>query len=452
MEIKILIVDDENTFREDFGSLLTSYGYYCKTAASVEEAIPMFQEYQPDIILTDIVMPGKSGIEMLEDVKKIIPQCSVIVMTSYGSLDTAIEAFRKGAVDYILKPLKIEEVQTKLNKLIEHKKVLSELTYLRNFIYNSDANFLLMGNSPVQQNLKNLIKKVAVTPSTVLITGETGVGKELVARSIHLMSPRKDKPFIAINCSGLPENLIESELFGHIKGAFTGALDSKSGFFDLSENGTLFLDEISEMPINAQNKLLRVLEEREYYPLGSTKSKPLNSRIIAASNKDLKKLIKEEKFREDLYFRLAVMEIPVPPLREHFSDIPELAEHFISKINKELKLNYVGIDGVALQKIMHYNFPGNIRELKNIIERAMILGDGHLIKAKDIPISESYSAFTSNSEQYNLKDALRTFEMNFIIRALESNNWNKEATSKALGINPSTLYRKMEDLNIQQRN
>ncbi len=444
---KILIIDDEELFREDLATLLENKGYKCRTAENPDRALQIIPSFLPDIILSDIVMPGRSGLEILSDIHRIHPNVSVIMMTAYGTLETAIEAFRNGAVDYILKPVVIDDLVNKIEKIRENHKLMQEIKYLRREVNKDVDSFSFVFHSPAMKKILEEIKKVAPKNSNILITGESGTGKEVVAKAIHEFSGKKDSPFIAINCAGFQENLLESELFGHVKGAFTSAINDKAGFFEIAGEGTIFLDEISELPITLQSKLLRVLEEREFYKVGDTKLLPLKARIITATNKDLKKLIKEGSFREDLYYRIAVFEINLPPLRKRLEDIPVLAEYFIKKFNDELKTNYKGVSPDVLQRFMSYSWPGNLRELRNIIERAMIICDGNLLTLEGLPeqLNEDSEANLSAS---NLKTAVHIFEKNFIIRALRQCKWNKEETARKLEINPSTLYRKMAEFNI----
>ena len=448
MTARILIIEDEDLFREDLALLLRRKGFDCHTAATAEEGLERAGAFLPDIILSDIVMPGKSGIDILEDLRSINPGGNVIIMTAFGTLETAIEAFRKGAVDYVPKAPVIEDVRNRIQRILEHQRLLQEIKQLRRDVSEDIASLALVGKSPAMQNALGLIEKVAPTNSIVLITGESGTGKELVARAVHEFSLVNQQPFVAINCAGFQETLLESELFGYVKGAFTGATKDKSGFFETTGEGTLFLDEISEMPPSLQSKLLRVLEQREFYRVGGTTLLPMKARIIAATNKKLKSHIQTGEFREDLYYRIAVFEIDLPPLRERISDIPLLADHFINKFNKELKNRYVGIDPDVLQALMNYEWPGNIRELRNLIERAMILCDGDMLTAEGFPPQVTAKQVFLPLQTKNLKNAVHNFERQFIHQVLSNCNWNKEEAARKMGINPSTLYRKMSDLNV----
>ncbi len=449
MATKILLIDDEELFREDFALLLRNEGYECITAESAEEGLKAVIEELPDIVFSDIVMPGKSGIDILQDINRSNPDGSVIIMTSFGTLETAIKAFRYGAVDYILKPIEIEEVLIKIERIISHKELLNEVKYLRKEVFDNTEDFSFIGESEPIKRIKELILRVAPTNSTVLITGESGTGKEVVAQAIHQISENSDKPFIAINCSSLQENLLESELFGHTKGAFTGAVNDKIGFFEAAGEGTILLDEISEIPITLQSKLLRVLEQKEFYRVGGTKKYPLKARIIAATNRELKQSIKNGDFREDLYYRIAVFEIDLPSLKSRRTDIPLLINYFIKKFNNEMKKKYIGVSSETMKAMIGYDWPGNIRELRNVIERAMILCENKTITLDGLPAQiKGISPQTSNSK--NLKSVINSYEKAYITQLLNENNWNKEETAKILDINPSTLYRKITELEIKQ--
>ena len=451
MSIKILLIDDEELFREDFALLLRNEGYECLTAPSAEQGLETVKKEFPDIIFSDIVMPGKSGIDILEDLNRINPDGSVIIMTSFGALETAIKAFRFGAIDYILKPIEFEEVLIKIERIIQHKELLSELKFLRKEVVEHTEEFSFVGESEPIKKIKELIQMVGPTNSTVLINGESGTGKEVVAQAIHLISNNSEKPFIAINCPSLQENLLESELFGHVKGAFTGAIKDKVGFMEAAGKGTILLDEISEIPIALQGKLLRVLEQKEFYRVGGTKKYTLDARIIATTNRDLKESIKIGKFREDLFYRIAVFEIEMPALRQRSEDIPLLIDFFLKKFNNEMKKKYIGVSSEAMKAMLNYDWPGNIRELRNVIERAMILCENKTININGLP-SNILGISHNISESKNLKATLNSYERAYITQILKENNWNKEVSAKILEINSSTLYRKISELDISENN
>jgi len=443
MPAKILIIDDEEMFREDLAVLIRKNGYNCETAANAEEGLLKVSEFLPDIVLSDIMMPDKNGVDILDDIHHRNPESSVIIMTAFGTLETAIKAFRKGVVDYILKPFVIEDILNKLNLISEHKILMRELNYLRRHIAKEIESFTLVAKSEKMKHITELIRKVAPSESTVLITGESGTGKELVARAVHESSTRKEKQFIAINCPSFQENLLESELFGHEKGAFTNADSKKQGFFETAEDGTIFLDEISEIPISLQSKLLRVLEQREFYRVGGTRLFPMNARIVAATNQDLNLLIKQGKFRADLYYRIAVFEIAIPPLRNRISDIPALVDYFIKKYNSEMKKLCKGVEPDVLSYLMSYNWPGNIRELRNVIERAMILSNEDFIKMDSIS-QQVNNLISGNFLTKGLKNAVSEFEIAFVNRVIEECDNNKEEAARRLKIDASTLYRKLD--------
>lgn len=447
MPAKVLIIEDEDLLREDLALILQRKGYICATAPDGETGLKRIPEFRPDIILSDIVMPGRSGIEILEDIFRLRPECSVVIMTAFGTMESAIEAFRSGATDYIMKPLVTEDLLNKLQRIVEHIRITKEVKTLRRRVAAQPEAPTLVGDSGVIREVLDLVQKVAPMGSTVLIMGESGTGKELVARGIHDCSERSGEPFVAINCSAFQETLLESELFGHVKGAFTGAVKEKAGFFQAAGSGSIFLDEISEMSQGLQAKLLRVLEQKEFYPVGGTVVQPLLARIIAATNKDEKALMAGGGLREDLYYRLAVFEIRMPPLRERRTDIPLLAEHFLRIVNHEMNRKFTGIEASAMRALMSYEWPGNVRELRNVIERAAILCDGEQITLQGLPIQIT-GGEPDSSKTGNLRGAVRDYESAYIRRTLTECDWNKEEAARRLGVNPSTLYRKMSDFGI----
>lgn len=451
MNVKVLIIDDEDVFREDLASLLRRKGFECKTAADGEEGLALAGEFEPDVVFCDIVMPGMDGIEVLDKLIPTSPQSSVVVITAYGNLETAVQAFRKGAFDYIMKPLVLEDVVQKINRIMENKRLVREVRQLRRELNQEADSLSMIGQSKAMTDLLELIDKVAPTKSTVLITGESGTGKELIARAIHNRSGSSHLPFVAINCAGIPDSLLESELFGHIKGSFTGAIKDKEGFFELAGEGTILLDEIGEMPINLQGKLLRVLEEREFFRVGSTERIPLKARLLASTNKDPDDAIKSGDLREDLFFRLSVFKMHLPPLRERLSDIPLLVENFVQKFNHELKKRITGTDNETMRCLMAYSWPGNIRELRNAMERAMILCDGECVLRENLSAEIIGTAASSGSTD-KLRDAVNAYESEYIRRVITAAGNNKEEAARRLGINPSTLYRKMSELGIKTQN
>lgn len=447
MTAKVLIIDDEGLFREDFARLLRRRGCECKTADNGTEGIALAEEFGPDVIFCDIVMPDKGGIEVLDEITRVCPESCVIMLTAYGTLETAVAALEKGASDYIMKPPLMKEILQKIEHFMNHKNLLQEVRFLRRELSQDLEHLQMVGQSDAMKKVFKLIEKVAPTRSTVLITGESGTGKELVARAVHEMNGASEHTFIDINCAGIPEHLLESELFGHVRGAFTGAVKDRMGFFELAGEGTVFLDEIAEMPITLQSKFLRVLEQREFFPVGGTHRIQLKARIIASTNKDLREFVKLEKFREDLFFRVAVFGIHLPPLRERRSDIPLLVEYFVRRFNKELKKRCLGVNNEAIRQLLSYPWPGNVRELRNIIERAMILNQKDYISVNDFP-PEIANALQLPRYYSDLRDAMHAYEKKYLQRVLLDSGGNKEEAARRLGINPSTLYRKMTELSI----
>jgi len=450
MQEKILVVDDEDIIRESLSFILKKEGYSVEEAANGKLAYDKIKEDSFDLVISDLEMPVMKGTELLEEIKKLDIKTSVIIVTAFGSLDTAIKALRNGASDYILKPVEFDELLIKIRRVFDTKHILLENRILRSEIQRNYDFENIIGKSPVMKSIYQMIKTVAETDSTVLITGKSGTGKELVARALHHHSKRKNKTFIALNCGAITENLIESELFGHKKGAFTGAVSDKEGYVKAAEGGTLFLDEISELPLLLQVKFLRVLQEKEYTLVGTTVALPVNVRFIASTNRDLKEEIKAEKFREDLYYRLNVIEINLPTLQDRAEDIPLLADHFLNKYRTEMNKNIKGIDNQAIRALMTHKWKGEVRELENIIERAVIFSSDDFISLKDLPPNFHHHGDVPGSlTSGSLEDAVRNYERDLILKALESNEFNKEKTAEVLQVGLSTLYRKLKELDIK---
>lgn len=450
MAFKILVVDDEEIIRESLSFILKKEGYDVVEAENGKVAYDKLLADTFDVLITDLEMPGMKGIQLLEEIQRLNINTAVIIITAYGSLETAIAALRNGASDYILKPIEFDEILVKVKKLLEIKSLLLENKILRKEIQRTFDYENFVGKSPVIKNIFDIIETVADTDSTVLITGKSGTGKELVARALHFKSSRRNKPFIPVNCGAISENLIESELFGHKRGAFTGAISDKEGYFKAADGGTLFLDEISELPLNLQVKFLRVLQEKEFTPVGATSPISVNIRFIASTNRDLKQEIKNGKFREDLFYRLNVIEINLPPLKEREEDIPILADYFLSKYRKEMNKNIKGFDPEAMRSLISYDWKGEVRELENVIERAVIFAKEEFITLKDLPASfRPTDALISNFKTGSLEDSVKSFERDFILRALENNEFDKEKTAEVLKVGLSTLYRKMKELDIK---
>lgn len=450
MAHKILVVDDEEIIRESLSFVLKKEGYVVEEAENGKIAYDKIIADNFDVVITDLEMPGMKGIQLVEEIQKLNIQTAVIIITAYGSLETAIAALRNGASDYILKPIEFDEILIKIKKLLDIKDLLLENRILRKEVQRTYDYENLVGKSSLIKDVYNMIETVAETDSTVLISGKSGTGKELVARALHFKSKRKNKAFIPVNCGAISENLIESELFGHKRGAFTGAISDKEGFFKAADGGTLFLDEVSELPLNLQVKFLRVLQEREFTPVGSTSPISVNIRFIASTNRDLKQEIKNGKFREDLFYRLNVIEINLPSLKEREEDIPVLADHFLDKYRKEMNKNIKGIDPEAVRALVSFDWKGEVRELENVIERAVIFAKEDFITLKDLPNTfRPTDTFVKNFKSGSLEDSVKGFEKDFIMKALETNNFDKEKTAEMLKVGLSTLYRKMKELDIK---
>mgnify|MGYP001618077853 FL=1 len=392
------------------------------------------------------------GMTVLEKAKEISPDTTVIMMTAFASVESAVEAMKRGAADYIVKPFLNEEIKLTIRKVIEQKKLITENIALKQQISQHIACKDFVANSESMLRIVETLEKVVPTKSNLLLLGESGTGKGLIAELIHCNSPRRDKPFISINCSAIPEGLLESELFGYKKGAFTGAVSDKLGLIPLAHQGTLFLDEIGDMPVNLQAKLLKVLETGEVYPLGDTKHKSVDIRIISATNTDIENRLKEGKFRDDLYWRLNVIEIKIPPLRERRDDIEVLAKHFITKFSEEHNKDVKGIDQSVLPLLFEYSWPGNVRELGNVIERAVVLTEGNHITADDLPdkIKSIISGKEPMETSSNLRAYLSGYEKGLLLKIYNAHNKSKEETAKALGIDLATLYRKFKKYGIEE--
>lgn len=446
---KILIVDDEKDICNALEFILKRQNYDVKTANSGEKAVEMINKEVFDVILTDLKMGKVDGLEVLERAKEVAPDTSVIIMTAFGSIESAVDAMKKGAGDYIIKPFYNEEILLTVRKNIEQKRLQRENLAFRQQVSQQVSSFGdLIGNSQAIQEIIETLKKVIPTTSNVLLLGESGTGKGLIAELIHHNSPRRDKPFISINCSAIPEGLLESELFGYKKGAFTGAVADKPGLIVLAHQGTLFLDEIGDMPLNLQAKLLKVIETGEVYPLGDTKPHIVDIRIVSATNTDINSKIREGKFRGDLYWRLNVIEIRVPPLREHKDDIGLLAKHFIKVFSDKQNKKIKGIENEALKMMLEYTWPGNIRELKNVIERAVILAEGDMITIDNLP-DKLKPEELELKESSTLKNHLSDYEKRLLYNTYTASNKNKEETAAALGIDLATLYRKFKKYKIE---
>lgn len=453
----ILVVDDEKDIRTSLSGILEDEGYEVVTAASGAEGIESVQQELPDLVLLDIWMPGMDGLEALEKLKSIYPQITVIMISGHGTIETAVRATKLGAFDFIEKPLSLEKVLISVANALKLQDLKAENAELKRSVANE---YELVGDAPVITHLREQIMRVAPTSASVLVTGENGTGKELVARSIHYYSPRRDRPFIAINCAAIPEELIESELFGHEKGAFTGAVAQKKGKFDLADGGTLFLDEIADMSLKTQAKVLRIIQERCFERVGGTRLVSVDVRIVAATNKLLDQEILQGRFREDLYYRINVIPFRVPALRERLEDIPQLVLHFVAQFYRREGREAKAFLPEAVEFLASYDWPGNVRELKNIIERILIMTPGRTITAADIPDLKN----GANSPVRNpcpkldrafsmtiLRDAREEFEREFIIHKLEANDWNISRTAELIELERSNLHRKIKSYGIDVR-
>ncbi|HEY6626127.1 MAG TPA: sigma-54 dependent transcriptional regulator [Ignavibacteriaceae bacterium] len=450
MAERILVVDDEDIIRESLSFILRKEKYEVEEAANGKIAFEMLKESSFDLVITDLEMPVMKGIELLDEIRKINLQTNTIVITAYGSMETAIAALRSGASDYILKPVEFDELLIKVKKLFEVRDLHLENRILRRELQRDYDYTNIIGKSQAIAQIFDMIKAVADTDSTVLISGNSGTGKELVAKALHYNSKRSNKPFIALNCGAISENLIESELFGHKKGAFTGAISDKDGFIKAAEGGTLFLDEISEMPPQLQVKLLRAIQEKEYTPVGTTVSLPVNVRFIASTNRNLMEYVNQGKFREDLFYRLNVVDIHLPSLKEREGDISLLADFFLDKYRKQMNKNIKGISNDAMRALLNHEWKGEIRELENVIERAVIFCNEDFINVKNLPAQfQSDTEPSDYSPSGSLDESVKRFEKEIITRALEANEFNKEKTADTLQVGLSTLYRKMKELDIQ---
>jgi len=450
----VLIADDEQIVREMLEDTLKEEGYRVAVAKDGQEALEKINSLAPDAVLLDNRMPGLNGVEVLESVRRTGGSTPVILMTAYGSTEVTIQATKLGAFDYIVKPFQVRDLLSILEKATAMRRLSSQVEALRKELSQNFAGVVLIGQSPQMQEVYKTVGRVADTDVTVLLQGESGTGKEMVARTIHLNSGRQDQPFIKIDCASIPETLLESELFGHEKGSFTGAASRKLGKFEIAHRGTIFLDEIGETSPNTQAKLLRVLQDKEYERVGGNETIKVDVRILAATNKDLKRAVAEGAFREDLFFRLNVVTIWVPALRERTEDIPELVNYFLTRYSRQFNKQVRGISREALDLLKKYHWPGNVRELQNVCERAVVMATGPVITPEDIPFplrAAGQGLAPAPGKGMSLKEIMLEMEKQVILSALKENNWNRTVTAQQLGISRRTLYDKIKQHRLDGR-
>lgn len=454
MAEKILVVDDEPSILQSLKGVLEDEGYETVLAGSGEAALEEIVRDPPDLVLLDIWLPGMDGMEVLERIKKTHPSLPVIIISGHGTIETAVRATRTGAFDFVEKPLSVERILVSVQNALQVSRLEADNLLWRE---KAERRHRLTGDSPAITQLREQIRRAAPSNATVLVTGENGTGKELVARSIHFFSPRRNRPLIEVNCAAIPEELIESELFGHEKGAFTGAQERRRGKFDLADGGTLFLDEIGDMSLKTQAKILRIIQEQSFERVGGSKTIRVDVRIVAATNKDLQAEIEAGRFRQDLFFRLNVIPLHVPPLRDRLEDIPLLVDDFLQELSQESTLGRKEIDPEVLGLLKRYDWPGNVRELKNFVERLVIMTPGRIIRRGDLPADfvRQLGRAPAGEDPFRyptLKEARFYFEREYLLRKLEENDWNVSLTAQNVGLERSHLHRKMKVLGIRPNN
>ena len=448
MKYSVLVVDDDRYVNEYLTEAVNRAGFETVTAFSGEEALATLNSRSFDIVLTDLKMAEMDGIMLLEHVKRLSAETVVVIMTAYGTVEKAVSAIKKGAYDFLLKPVTPDTVEHILQRITEMIRLKSENAILRRDLEHKFQN--IVGKSKVMKEIFELIESVAMARSTVMITGDSGSGKEMVARAIHYCSNRREGPFIKLNCAALPETLVEAELFGYEKGAFTDAKKTHRGRFELAHEGTLLLDEVSEMPLNLQSKLLRVIQEREFERVGSSQTINVDVRVVATSNRNLKQYISEGKFREDLFYRLNVIPIHLPALKERREDIPLLVEHFIEKYNAENSKNIKGVEQLALRLLIKYSWPGNVRELENMIERAVVTSRTEYLSDSDFPIELAVGDVGAVEDGLRIPMKLEEGSKYLILKTLEKFNGNKTKAAEALGVSPRTIRNKLAEYQMQE--
>lgn len=465
---RALVIDDDPIVAESLAEFLRGEGFECSTALEAREALAAMRVADDgargfDVGICDINLPGMSGVELLREVRRKHRGVAVIMLTGYGTIETAVESLRAGAADYLVKPVVDAELRMSLSRALQQRELLAENQSLRTRLDGRMSLDSLVGSDRRMQKIYDLVEAVAPSRTTVLMSGESGTGKSLIAHAIHLRSPRKDKAYVELSCGSIPETLLESELFGHVKGAFTGAHVDKIGRFKAADGGTIFLDEINSASPGMQLKLLRVLQERKFEPVGSTQTIEVDARVILASNQPLEQLVAEGKFRQDLYYRINVVKIELPPLRDRVGDIPALAEHFLARFAAELKKQILGFTPEAVELLCRYAYPGNVRELQNVVERAAVLCRGQRIEAADLPsnlgepgapagVGQGAAGPSDDASPWipvSLDEALREPERRILLKALKANQWNRQRTAEQLRINRTTLYKKMKALGLE---
>lgn len=441
----ILIAEDEQVLRESMAGLLEEEGYEILQASNGVEARDLIVERGVDLVLSDIRMPEMDGIKLLDRVRQAAPETPVILMTAYGTVDSAVEAMKAGAWDYVLKPLQFDDLLAKVQRALQFREAMQDRRVMTEQLASGSTFHNLVSEAPTMEKLFEQVRMLSSVKSSVLLLGESGTGKELFAKAIHYNGVTRAKPFVAVNCGAIPETLIASELFGHRRGAFTGAVRDKQGLFEAANGGTIFLDEISTLPQAVQSTLLRVLEERVVVPVGDIASRPIDVRVIAASNQNLEQMVRSGSFREDLLFRLNVVTLVLPPLRQRRGDIPLLVHHFLEKYTAQMGKQVTGVTNGTMRALLNHDWRGNVRELENVVERAVIFADGGNVRLDHLPFA------TDGSEDdvgEDLKDALNQFERLHIIGSLRRHDYDKAKTARAMGIGISSLYRKLDDLGI----
>lgn len=445
-EKNILVIDDDRIILDSLCEFLSLEGFQTAGAETLKGALTKLQKQSYCLVITDVNLPDGDGLELLETVRKNYPQTVVIVITGYGTIESAVKAIKRGAYDYLTKPIVDDELRLAVERAVRQQSLMSENESLRSQLERKYSLENILSHNYKMAKIFDLVEAVADTTTTILMTGPSGTGKSMLARAIHYRSSRRDKPFVEVSCGALPETLLESELFGHVKGAFTGAVSNKKGKFLAADGGTIFLDEVANASPALQIKLLRVLEERQFEPVGSNETKTIDARIITASNRNLDEEVKQNRFREDLYYRIDVVTINLPPLCERVGDVRLLAQHFLRMYCAQHNKEKLGIGDEAMEYLEHYSWPGNVRELENVIERAVLLSKNKFIGLDDLPnsIKQDKSQKQKIYKPRSLRQALAEPEKNLIRQALEANHWNRQETAKALQINRTTLFKKMK--------